>query len=205
MATDISPENEQFVQYELEVGTYTGRAELLDEAVGLLKRRRELQRDIQAGIDSGPGVPAAELFSQLRQKANLLAAGCHERAKLLAAGDRGQFHFQIGSTRTRDFFSSTTTKAPAAKAASCLRSAAMTIGPICSGKTFLATYLQHARSRRMCQCQGRSKIKVVREHDISIRPCPLHNVSIVRSRIANRRPVSRGPTVGCQHGNPLHR
>jgi hypothetical protein len=70
MATDISPENEQFIQYELELGTYRGRAELLDEAVGLLKRRRELQRDIQAAIDSGPGVPATEVFSQLRQRAS---------------------------------------------------------------------------------------------------------------------------------------
>ena len=75
MAIEISPENEQFIQYELEFGTYRGRGELLDEAVGLLKRRRELQRDIQAGIDSGPGVPASEVFAQLRQKANQLAGG----------------------------------------------------------------------------------------------------------------------------------
>jgi len=69
MAHDISPENEQFIQYELALGTYRGRGELLDEAVGLLKRRRELQRDIQAGVDSGPGVPASEVFAQLRHKA----------------------------------------------------------------------------------------------------------------------------------------
>jgi Arc/MetJ-type ribon-helix-helix transcriptional regulator len=75
MAIDISPENEQFIQYELESGAYAGRGELLDEAVGLLKRRRELQREIQAGIDSGPGVSASEVFARLRQKARQLAAG----------------------------------------------------------------------------------------------------------------------------------
>jgi hypothetical protein len=75
MASDISSESEQFIQYELELGTYPGRGELLDEAVRLLKRRRELQRDIQAGIDSGPGVPASDVFAQLKQKANQLAGG----------------------------------------------------------------------------------------------------------------------------------
>jgi hypothetical protein len=75
MATEISPENEQFIQYELELGTYRERGELLDEAVGLLKRRRELQRNIQAGIDSGPGVPASEVFAQLKRKASQLLGG----------------------------------------------------------------------------------------------------------------------------------
>jgi Arc/MetJ-type ribon-helix-helix transcriptional regulator len=75
MASDISPENEQFIQYELELGTYGGRSELLDDAVSLLKRRRELQRAIQAGIDSGPGVPACEVFAMLEMKARELAGG----------------------------------------------------------------------------------------------------------------------------------
>ena len=73
MVPDISPENEQFIQYELELGTYRGRGELLDDAVSLLKRRRELQRDIQAGLDSGPGVPANEVIAQLKLKAQQLA------------------------------------------------------------------------------------------------------------------------------------
>ncbi len=74
MASDISPENEQFIQHELESGVYLGRGELLDEAVGLLKRRRDLQREIQAGIDSGPGIPAAEVFTRLEEKARALAS-----------------------------------------------------------------------------------------------------------------------------------
>ena len=73
MAGEVSPENEQFIQHELEVGTYQNRTEFLDEAVRLLKRRRELQRDIQAGIDSGPSVPGSEVFRRLEKKAQDLA------------------------------------------------------------------------------------------------------------------------------------
>ncbi len=74
MASDISPENEQFIRYELESGVYRTRGELLDQAVSLLKRRRELQREIQAGMDSGPGVPAAEAFARLEEVARRVAA-----------------------------------------------------------------------------------------------------------------------------------
>ena len=70
MASEVSPENEQFIQHELESGAYQNRAELLDEAVRLLKRRRELQRDVQAGIDSGPSVPGSEVFRRLEKKAH---------------------------------------------------------------------------------------------------------------------------------------
>ena len=68
MSNNISPENEQFIEYELASGTFRSRDQLLDEAVRLLKRHRELQRDIQAGIDSGPAIPANEVFSQLEEK-----------------------------------------------------------------------------------------------------------------------------------------
>ena len=73
MASDISPENEQFIQHELESGTYQSRGELLDDAVALLKRRRELQWEIQAGIDSGPSIPSTEVFPRLEEKARRLA------------------------------------------------------------------------------------------------------------------------------------
>jgi hypothetical protein len=75
MASDISPENEQFIQHELEAGVYLGRGELLDEAVSLLKRQRDLHREIQAGMDSGPGIPAGEVFARLEEKARELATG----------------------------------------------------------------------------------------------------------------------------------
>jgi len=72
MAGDISAESEQFIRHELESGSYQTRSELLDEAVRLLKRRRELQRDIQAGIDSGPSIPGSEVFRRLERKAREL-------------------------------------------------------------------------------------------------------------------------------------
>lgn len=73
MAGDISPENEQFIRHELEMGVYRSRGELLDRAVTLLKRRRDLQREIEAGTDSGPGIAAGEVFAKLEQKARQLA------------------------------------------------------------------------------------------------------------------------------------
>lgn len=66
MASQISTENEQFIQHELESGVYQTREELLDEAVTLLKRRADLKREIQAGIDSGPSIPGNEVFAILR-------------------------------------------------------------------------------------------------------------------------------------------
>ena len=73
MSNNISPENEQFIQYELASGTFRSRDQLLDEAVRLLKRHRELQRDIQAGIDSGPPIGANEVFHRLEEKAQHLS------------------------------------------------------------------------------------------------------------------------------------
>ena len=74
MTGDISPENERFIQHELESGVYRERSELLDDAVSLLKRQRDLQQEIQAGIDSGPGVPADAVFAKLDDEARKLAA-----------------------------------------------------------------------------------------------------------------------------------
>lgn len=73
MSSDICPENEQFIKHELESGTYRNRGELFDDAISLLKRRRELERDIQAGINSGPSIPGAEVFRRLEERVQNLA------------------------------------------------------------------------------------------------------------------------------------
>ncbi len=77
MAGDISRENEQFIEHELQSGAFRSRGELLDgfldEAVCLLRRRRKLQHDIQAGIDSGPSIPGDEVFRRLQKKAKHFA------------------------------------------------------------------------------------------------------------------------------------
>jgi putative addiction module CopG family antidote len=75
MAIGFSPENKQFIEHKLQVGTFGSRAELLNQAVGLLKRRRDLQREIQAGIDSGPSISADQVFERLERRAQHLADG----------------------------------------------------------------------------------------------------------------------------------
>jgi Arc/MetJ-type ribon-helix-helix transcriptional regulator len=50
MSTGISPENEQFLQEAIELGSYASRDRALDEAVTLLKRRDELLRHIDEGM-----------------------------------------------------------------------------------------------------------------------------------------------------------
>jgi len=51
MSTDLSPENEGYLQQIVAEGLFTSRAEALDAAVELLRRREETRRAVQAGID----------------------------------------------------------------------------------------------------------------------------------------------------------
>ncbi len=51
MATNLSPENEQFIQNAIAAGMYHNREEVLDRAVDLLKRREQLIRDVNLGIE----------------------------------------------------------------------------------------------------------------------------------------------------------
>jgi len=60
MATNLSPENEQFIQNAIAAGLYHDRGEVLDRAIELLKRREKLIRDVNLGIEQlerGEGVP----------------------------------------------------------------------------------------------------------------------------------------------------
>ena len=49
MSHEISQENEHFIQQVIEEGSYRDRAEVLDEAIELLKERRELLDHIDVG------------------------------------------------------------------------------------------------------------------------------------------------------------
>ncbi len=51
MATNLSPENEHYIQQAVEAGLYHDRGEALDRAVELLKRREQLIRDVNLGIE----------------------------------------------------------------------------------------------------------------------------------------------------------
>jgi len=59
VSTDLSPQNEQFIQHSLARGIFHDRGEALDEAVELLKRRQELLDHIDRGtqqLRNGEGI-----------------------------------------------------------------------------------------------------------------------------------------------------
>ena len=49
MKSDLSPQDEQFIQELLHDGSYRTRADVLEDALDLLKQRRELLRHIDIG------------------------------------------------------------------------------------------------------------------------------------------------------------
>ena len=49
MATDLSQDNEQFIENQIATGGYSDRAELLNDAVALLKQRQLLLDKIDKG------------------------------------------------------------------------------------------------------------------------------------------------------------
>jgi Arc/MetJ-type ribon-helix-helix transcriptional regulator len=59
MSTDLSPQNEQFIEQVLTRGVFHNRTEALDEAVELLRRRQELLDHIDEGtrqLRNGEGI-----------------------------------------------------------------------------------------------------------------------------------------------------
>jgi Arc/MetJ-type ribon-helix-helix transcriptional regulator len=60
MNTDLSPENENFIDHAVATGLFQDRGKALNAAIDLLKRREGLIRDVNSGIDQlerGQGVP----------------------------------------------------------------------------------------------------------------------------------------------------
>ncbi len=51
MNADITPENEHFLEHAVAVGMFHDRGEAINTAIELLKRRAELIRDVNAGIE----------------------------------------------------------------------------------------------------------------------------------------------------------
>ena len=72
MSDTLSPENEDFIQTAIRRGDYRDRGEVLDEAMELLRKRDELRRDIQQGIDEldrGDRIEGEQVFCELDDKA----------------------------------------------------------------------------------------------------------------------------------------
>ena len=61
MSTDLSPQNEQFIEHAVARGVFHDRAEALDEAVELLRRRQELLDHIDEGTRQLRGGEGIEL------------------------------------------------------------------------------------------------------------------------------------------------
>lgn len=67
---------EQFIKRQVESGRYSSTSEVIREALRLLEDREklweiqleELRRQIQEGLNSGPGIPAEEVFAELRAR-----------------------------------------------------------------------------------------------------------------------------------------
>ena len=60
MSTDISPQNEQYIQEAIARGSFESRDQALDAAIELLKRREDTIREVNAGIEElerGEGRP----------------------------------------------------------------------------------------------------------------------------------------------------
>ena len=60
MNSQLSPENERFLEHAISVGIFHDRDEALDRAVAVLRRREELVGDVNKGIEQlerGEGVP----------------------------------------------------------------------------------------------------------------------------------------------------
>ena len=71
----LRPDNEKFIESAVRNGDYADRGEALDQAVDLLRKRDQLVRDVNYGIEQierGEVVDSQEVYEELRRKAALL-------------------------------------------------------------------------------------------------------------------------------------
>ena len=72
---------EQFIKTQLESGRYSSASEIVRDALRLMEEREQLRQiqleqlrqQVRAGIDSGPSIPAEEVFDRLSAKYQAMA------------------------------------------------------------------------------------------------------------------------------------
>jgi putative addiction module CopG family antidote len=78
MSIALPPEVESFVDREVAMGTYASREDVIVAAVELLRQRQadlaRLKADIEEGLQ-GEGIPAEQVFAELRRKFAIAPAG----------------------------------------------------------------------------------------------------------------------------------
>lgn len=76
MTVEIPPEHADFVQSVINSGSFRSEAEVVGEALQLLKKREQLRREVNAGIEQlqqGKGIDGEEVFQRLKKKAEAIA------------------------------------------------------------------------------------------------------------------------------------
>ncbi|MEK7201877.1 MAG: type II toxin-antitoxin system ParD family antitoxin [Patescibacteria group bacterium] len=69
----LSPTQKQMVEQKVRSGAYTSETEVISDSLQLLEERDRYLRDkALAGLNSGPSIPAEDVFHELREKANRL-------------------------------------------------------------------------------------------------------------------------------------
>ncbi len=74
---------EEFVKSQLSSGRYNNISEVVREGLRMLEDQEKLRAlklealraEVQRGIESGPGIPAGQVFENLRRRIDQIAAG----------------------------------------------------------------------------------------------------------------------------------
>jgi Arc/MetJ-type ribon-helix-helix transcriptional regulator len=77
MSTEMSADNERYLQELIERGVFHNRAAAVDAAITLLRQREQLRSDVQAGIeqaDQGEVLDGESVFQRLLARAQQIEA-----------------------------------------------------------------------------------------------------------------------------------
>ncbi len=84
----LTPQLEEMVRTKVASGLYNSASEVLRDALRMLEERDQLRdmrlqalrKSIQEGIESGPGIPADQVFDRVRASIDTIAEKKHKDA-----------------------------------------------------------------------------------------------------------------------------